>query len=442
MYSRAFPARAIGPAPERTAAAASYVLLTRSVGGVVGPPDPSLAAGVRGLVVGAARGRVIHGVGGRVRGGGGGGVSWALGLGDVGEVVELHGLCEDLAHLVVRVVGGVAREISRVGAPRPSRRRPLLPGSRSRRRDPASRPRPKNAPPGPPEVAPRVLRRGGGVVVEAGVFVVVRVDALDAGGGADDAIVPRAVVVVGVVDVARLADRARTPRELRDAEGEVFAQGDRVDGVVLGVLGRGGEPARDELLGEHRGRVRELLLVEEHGEDVEASPAWCIAGAAAAAAGARKASPRRAAEEARGVGTHQATREGGKCRGRAKRSTLKRLARADFPSSTTDFADRALTGCPLAPRAIIVINQHWLLLAKKLPRARSCPSAKHAARDRAGLGVGAGVFTHARAASLARAASSIRARARVGAPSRRRRRRREEGPVRASRADPLLAARS
>ena len=133
------------------------------------------------------------------------------------------------------------------------------------------------------------------------------------------------------------------------------------------------------------------------------------------------------------MGTHQATREGGKCRGRQEVHSQK-LARG-FPSSTTDFADRALTGrlARAARRSSSSISTGccW----QKAAARALVPSAKHAPRGPAGTRRRGGVF-RTRAASLARAASSIRARARRGAPSRRRRRRREEGPVRASRADP------
>jgi hypothetical protein len=105
------------------------------------------------------------------------------------------------------------------------------------------------------------------------VLMVVSVDARDAVRGSALAVgrveVGARVVAVVAVDRLGVGVGVGVGVELGDDEGEVLAEGLGVDGVVFGVVRGGGEPARDELLREDRGRVRELLLVEEHGEDVE-----------------------------------------------------------------------------------------------------------------------------------------------------------------------------
>ena len=253
---------------------------------------------------------------------------------------------------------------------------------------------------------------------------------------------PRAVVVVVVDDVARLADRARTPRELRDAEGEVLAQGDRVDGVVLGVLGRGGEPARDELLGEHRGRVRELLLVEEHGEDVEdvlrgvsreQQPRLRERGRHPRAAPRRK-------PEAWGP-TRRRARAGNAAGG--PRGPLSRDSRARISLVNDRLRGSRADGAPRARRAPSSSSISTGCCWRKSCRARARALAQNTPRGTARDSASGRESSRTRAASLARAASSIRARARVGA-----RPRAAEGaagrraPSARPARDPLLAARS
>ena len=133
------------------------------------------------------------------------------------------------------------------------------------------------------------------------------------------------------------------------------------------------------------------------------------------------------------MGTHQATREGGKCRGEGQ-EVHSRDSRARISHNDRLRGSRA-DGAPRARRANIASSSIstgccW----RKSCRARARALAQNTPRGTARDSASGRESSRTRAASLARAASSIRARARRGAPSRRRRRRREEGPVRASRA--------
>ena len=120
--------------------------------------------------------------------------------------------------------------------------------------------------------APRLFaRRRVAFSVVSVAFSSVAVDARDAVHGSALAVARVVAEVFADVAVARLGvcSGLGLGVELGDDEGEVLAEGIGVDGVIFGVVRGGGEPARDELLREDRGRVRELLLVEEHGKHVE-----------------------------------------------------------------------------------------------------------------------------------------------------------------------------
>ena len=119
--------------------------------------------------------------------------------------------------------------------------------------------------------APRLSARRRVAFSVVSVAFSVAVDARDAVRGSALAVARVVAEVFADVAVARLGVwfGLGLGVELGDDEGEVLAEGIGVDGVIFGVVRGGGEPARDELLREDRGRVRELLLVEEHGKHVE-----------------------------------------------------------------------------------------------------------------------------------------------------------------------------
>ena len=118
--------------------------------------------------------------------------------------------------------------------------------------------------------APRLFaRRRVAFSVVSVAFSSVAVDARDAVHGSALAVARVIADVFADVAVARLGVvRPRSRAELGDDEGEVLA-GESASMGSSRRRPRGREPARDELLREDRGRVRELLLVEEHGKHVE-----------------------------------------------------------------------------------------------------------------------------------------------------------------------------